>query len=87
MKGFLLASSLLLGLSGLWGCGGDDDDDGGGGGGAGCAHAQMVCASTDPDAIDCDEWDKAPASVKDCASKATTCDAVLNCVLMASGGG
>ncbi len=81
MKGLLLASMLLLGLSGVWGCGGDDDDDGGG---AGCAHVQMICKD-DPDAmIDCSDWDAAPASIKDCASKAATCDAVGACFV---GGG
>ena len=64
-------------------CGGDDDDDGGGGG---CANAQMLCKDSMDVKIDCDEFDSAPASVKDCAGKATTCDAVTACVLAGAGG-
>lgn len=81
MKGLLLGSIMLACLSlGSTACGGDDDDDGGGG----CANAQMACKD-DPDAmIDCSEFDSAPAGIKDCASKATTCDAVLQCFI--SGG-
>lgn len=56
---------------------GDDEDTGGG---AGCAHAQMLCEGNADIEIDCNEWDSAPASVKECAGNATSCDAVEACL-------
>jgi hypothetical protein len=79
MKGHWLRLVLFAGLSlTASACGGGDDDDSGGGG---CAHAQMVCSNDKTVTIDCDQYDKAPSSIKDCVSKATTCDAVTSCLL------
>ena len=75
MRKFFL-TCFVIGLAFAAGACGDDEDSGGGGG---CARVQMLC-SEDPDAISCDEYDQAPASVKECASNATTCDAVFTCV-------
>jgi hypothetical protein len=75
-KRFALCVKVGMMSLALRACGDDEEGDGG----AGCAHVQMLCES-DPDAmIECSEWDSAPASVKECASNATTCDAVWVCV-------
>jgi hypothetical protein len=85
MMRLLLGAALLACASmGLGACG-DDDDEGGGG----CANAQMVCEGQGDDGespIDCSQFDSAPASIKDCAAKATTCDAVINCLFAAAAG-
>jgi hypothetical protein len=79
MKAYTLSFLLLSGLSlASSACGGGDDDSGGT---AGCAHAQMLCAKDQSVTIDCDQYDKAPASIKDCVGKATTCDGVAKCLL------
>jgi hypothetical protein len=80
MTGPWLRLALFAGLSlASSACGGGDDDDSGGSGG--CAHAQMVCANDKSVTISCDQYDSAPASIKECVSKASTCDAVTNCLL------
>ena len=87
MKGLRLGWTLLACLSlGLTACGGDDDDDDGGGA---CAHAQMLCPSMGDTTIDidCAEFGSAPASIKDCVAKATTCDGVTACLLGGAAGG
>jgi hypothetical protein len=68
--------ALVIALAGS-ACGDDDDD---GSDGAGCAHVQEICKDSESVTIDCDDWDKAPASVRSCASKAKDCDAVLSCI-------
>ena len=73
MVGTLLATMAMASFA----CGGDDDDDSGAGA---CAHAQMVCASDNTIEIDCDDFDSAPASIKECSGKAATCDAVTACL-------
>ncbi|HMI94057.1 MAG TPA: hypothetical protein VK509_21940 [Polyangiales bacterium] len=83
MKRFLLGASLLACLALATSACGDDDDDGGGG----CANAQMVCERDGQDVIDCANFDSAPASIKDCAGKATSCAAVLNCLTGGGAGG
>ena len=84
MKGLLLGSIMLAGLSlASAACGGDDDDDGGGG----CANAQMLCKDNMDVEIDCADFDSAPASIKDCVGKATTCDAVAACIFGGAAGG
>jgi hypothetical protein len=79
MKVRLLGCAALALLSlGLVACG-DDDDSGGG-----CANAQMVCADDESVEIDCDEYDSAPASIKECVGNASSCDAVTACFVSAS---
>ena len=74
-KRFLLCAVIGVSFAAM-ACGDDEDS----GGGAGCAQVQMTCAD-DPDVeIDCGEWDSAPASIKECAGNATTCDAVQACL-------
>ena len=78
MKRPFLACTLLAALAmGSSACGGDDDDSGGGGG---CAHVQLVCKDDSTVMIDCDQYDSAPASIKDCAGKAADCKAVQACL-------
>ncbi len=68
---------VVIGLCfGSMACGDDEDS----GGGAGCANAQMLCANNPDVEINCDEWDGAPAAVKECAGSATSCDAVEVCL-------
>jgi hypothetical protein len=55
---------------------GDDEE----GGGASCAQVQMTCASDPNVEITCEDWDASPASVRECAADATTCDAVAACL-------
>lgn len=74
-KRFLVFAAFGLALA-LGACGDDEDS----GGGAGCANAQMVCADNPDVEINCDEWDSAPASIKECAGAATTCEAVQTCL-------
>jgi len=83
MKGFVLGATLLASLSlGTAACGDDDDGDGGA-----CANAQMVCESDSTTDIECADFDGAPASIKDCVGKASTCTAVLNCLTGGGAGG
>jgi hypothetical protein len=79
MKGHWLGWVLFAAWSlAVAACGDDGGDDGGGGG---CAHAQMVCASDPSVEIDCDQFDSAPGSIKECVGRAATCDAVATCLL------
>lgn len=73
----LLLVFMAVGLSFVaMGCG-DDEETGGGG----CANAQMVCEDDPSVEIDCTELDMAPANIKQCAGNASTCDAVLACLI------
>jgi hypothetical protein len=81
----ILACLALVSLS-LAACG-DDDDDGASGAEA-CAHAQALCDGEQDGAtieVDCDELDSAPASARDCISKADECGEVVACLLAAQG--
>jgi hypothetical protein len=68
---------LVVGLTFIAMACGDDEESTGGGG---CANAQMVCADDMDVEITCEDFDSAPASVKECAGNATTCDAVFTCL-------
>ena len=75
--------ALLVVVSVATGCG--DDDDGGGGGGDSCAKVQELCDGDANVEIDCDQWDKAPEAVRNCAVEADECGDVAACFLQGAG--